>query len=34
MFYDFELCHDVMEETKNICCTKSEGVVDQSTVIR
>ena len=29
MLYKFELDYDVGEATKNICCVKSEGTVDQ-----
>ena len=30
----FELGHNVMEATKNICCAKGEAAVDHSTVTR
>ena len=30
--YEIELGYDTAEATKNICCTKSEGVVDPNRV--
>ena len=29
MLYEFKLDHDAVKTTKNICCTKGEGAVDQ-----
>ena len=34
MLYKFELCHNALEATKNICCVKGEGTVDYNTVTR
>ena len=34
MFYQFELGHNTMEATKNICCTKRQGIVDYNTKTR
>ena len=34
MLYDFELGHNAVEATKNICCVKGEGALDCSTEIR
>ena len=34
MLYEFKLCYDSAEATKNISCTKGEGIVDHSTVTR
>ena len=34
MLYKFTLCHKAAEATKNICCAKSEEIIDQSTVTR
>ena len=34
MLYEFQLGHITVETTQNICCVKSEGKVDQSTVSR
>ena len=34
MLYDFEVSHNTVEATKNICCIKDEDVVDHSTVTR
>ena len=33
MLYEFELGHNTMEATKNICCAKDEDAVNHSTVI-
>ena len=33
MLYEFEMSHNDLEATKNICCTKGEGSVDHSTVL-
>ena len=30
MFYEFNLCHNATEVTKDICCAKVEGIVDPS----
>ena len=32
MLNKFKLGHNAVEETKNICCTKGKGTIDQSTV--
>ena len=32
--YNFELVHNTVEATKNICCVVDEGAVDHSTVTR
>ena len=32
MPYEFELVHNTVEATKNICCAKGEGAVDHRTV--
>ena len=34
MLYEFELSHDISEETKNICCAKGKGSIDLSAVTR
>ena len=34
MHYEFELGHNVEEETKNICCMKDKDTVDHSAVTR
>ena len=34
MLCEFDQGHNAMEATKNICCTKSEGAVNHSTVSR
>ena len=34
MLYKFELEHNIMKVTKNICCEKDQGVVDPSIVSR
>ena len=34
LLYEFELGHNAAEVTKNICCAKGEGRVDQSTITR
>ena len=34
MIYEFELDHNAMEATKNICRTKADGTVDHSIVTR
>ena len=34
MFHEFKLDHNTVKATKNICCVKSEGTIDQSTTIR
>ena len=34
MIYDFKPGYNVDEATKNICCMKSEGIVDHSTITR
>ena len=31
MLYEFKLCHNAVEATKNICCMEGEGAVDHST---
>ena len=33
MLLEFELGHNFVEETKNICCVNDERTVDQSTKI-
>ena len=32
ILYEFELGHNTVESTKNICCMKGEGVVDHTRV--
>ena len=32
MLYEFELSHNAVEATENICCEKVEGTVDRNTV--
>ena len=34
LLYEFELNHNAAEATKNICCAKGEGTVDNNTVIK
>ena len=34
MVYEFELGHNAAETTKDICCTKGEGTLDQSAINR
>ena len=34
MIYEFELDHDAVEATENICCAKDEGSVDHNTINR
>ena len=34
MIYKFQLDHNTMEATQNICCAKDEGTVDHSTETR
>ena len=34
ILYEFELGHNIVEATKNVCCAKTKGAVDRSTVTR
>ena len=34
MLYIFKLSHNIVEATKDVCCAKSLGTVDQSIVTR
>ena len=34
MIYKFELGHNTVKATKNICCVKDEGTVDYNTVTK
>ena len=34
MLYAFELGHNAIDATKNICCAKDEGTVDHNLVTR
>ena len=34
MFYEFELDHNIVEATQNICCAKAEDIVDKSKTTR
>ena len=34
MFYEYELGYNTTEAIKNVCCVKTEGTVDRSTVSR
>ena len=34
ILYKFELGHNIMEATKNICCMKGEGAIDHRTVTK
>ena len=33
MFFEFEVGHNTVEKTENICCMKSECAVDHSTIV-
>ena len=34
MLYEFKKGHNTVEDTKNICCAKGEGIVDHSPLTR